>query len=74
MSNKKIEDYNRKSLFALTNDWDILSSEHDYLEVTEWHNGEGVDVNIYSKEGTQMFSMTFGQYKLFKKMMKQIYN
>ena len=34
--------------------------EHDYMEVTEWHNGEGFDVNI---DGKQTFSLTWGEYE-----------
>ena len=41
-----------------------MSKPHDFIEVTEWHNGEGVDVCINSPpEGEQRFSLTWGQYE-----------
>jgi hypothetical protein len=42
--------------------WCHMSKPHDFIEVTEWHNGEGVDVCINSN-GEQRFSLTWGQYE-----------
>ena len=37
-----MEIYNRKAIFAELKDYDVLSSDNAYIEITEWHNGEGV--------------------------------
>jgi len=57
-----IETYTRDSKFAELKAWDHFSKETDFIEVTEWHNGEGFDVNINSN-GEQRFSLTWGQYE-----------
>ena len=36
------------------------SKESDYMEVTEWVNGEGFDVNVSDKE---RISLTYGQWE-----------
>ena len=36
------------------------SKEHDYIEVTEWSNGEGFDVNISDNKS---ISLTYGQWE-----------
>ncbi len=47
----------------------------DFMEVTEWSNGEGYDVFI-SRElqngvwEEQAFSVTYGQFRAMKKMIK----
>ena len=46
---KAINDYLRK--------YDYLSKEDDFIEVTEWFNGEGISVTI----NTTTFELTFGQ-------------
>lgn len=58
----------RKAIFSEINSYCYLSKEHDYIEVTEWSNGDGVDVNITD----HYFSITWGQFKLLKKMMKKL--
>lgn len=67
-----MEIYNRKAIFAELKDYDVLSSDNAYIEITEWHNGEGVDVNIVSYSD-QTFNLTFGQFEALKKLMKKIY-
>lgn len=36
------------------------SKDDDYMEVTEWVNGEGFDVNVSDKE---RISLTYGQWE-----------
>lgn len=56
-----MEIYERTSKFAGNlKDYCNHHKEHDFMEVTEWHNGEGFDVNINDK-GT--FSLTWGEYE-----------
>jgi hypothetical protein len=52
--------------------------ERDYLEVTEWSNGEGYDVfiSLYNLENNTYndleFKLTHGQFDAIKKCIKKI--
>jgi len=61
-----------KEVFAELKGWDILSGDSDYMSVTEWSNGDGFDVELNSHKTTERFGMTWGQFKLFKKLVKKI--
>lgn len=63
-----METYNRKSAFTEMKDFDSLSKPHDFMEVTLWHNGEGFDVCVSDE---QRFSLSWGQYKALKKLVKE---
>lgn len=67
----KIEPYKRDSLFARLDQWDVFAKEYDYIEVTEWHNGEGFDVDISAAPGCR-FQITYGQWDALKQLVKQI--
>lgn len=41
--------------------------EHDFIEVTEWANGEGWDIQI---SDAKSFSLHFTEYKQLKKLIK----
>ena len=49
--------YNKKSVSDDLKKYDYLSKEDDFIEVTEWFNGEGISVTI----NTNTFELTFGQ-------------
>lgn len=66
-----IELYKRNAVFSEIGSHCYLSGEHDYIEITEWHNGDGFDVDLNSKSGIERISFTWGQLKLFKKMVKK---
>lgn len=70
----KIETSNRKAVFASLEDWCIFSigKPHDLVEVTEWSNGEGYDVQICDSQRTDTFSVTWGQFQLIKKLIKHL--
>jgi len=61
--------YTRKAIFSGLKDYCIHAGEHDFIEVTEWTNGDGVDVLISSKTGA-FFQMTYGEARLLKKLIK----
>ena len=61
-----MEIYKRKSVFAEVKG--ILSKPGDFIEITEWNNGEGFDVTINST----MFQLTWDQYKLLTKLVKKL--
>lgn len=74
MSKKKeFEMSPRRSIFSEIDDYCYLSKEHDYIEITEWSNGDGFDIDICT-EGSQILRITWGQFKLLKKMAKQLEN
>jgi len=68
---KEIEKYNRKSIFSELSKFDCLSKKDAYIEITEWKNGEGWDVNI-SNFQEQYFNITHGQLKAIKKLIKEL--
>lgn len=54
-----MEKYNLKSVSEDLRKFDYLAKEHDYIEVTEWRNGEGYNVDL---NGT-IFQITDGQLR-----------
>jgi hypothetical protein len=59
--------YNRKSLMVELKDFDYLAKEDDFIEVTEWKNGEGYDISL---SDNQIISITIGQFDAIKKLIK----
>ena len=41
-----MEHYNRKSVTDSLKKYDCLAKDSDFIEVTEWYNGEGWDISI----------------------------
>lgn len=72
----KFELTNRTSCFVTLNKFCHFSMSpersDDYLEVTEWGNGEGYDVYISDIKGENSFSLTYGQVIAMKKCIKAI--
>ena len=62
----KIEVSNRRAVFGELKDYCMHSGEHDYMEVTEWSNGEGYDICIDRKSGGEKFSLTHGEADLLQ--------
>jgi hypothetical protein len=69
---KKIDQYQRKAAFADLEQFDYLAKENDFIEVTEWANGDGWDVNISANHDDQTFHITHGQFKALKKLIKEL--
>ena len=59
--------YNRKSLMVELKDFDYLAKKNDFIEITEWKNGEGYDIALSDK---QVISITIGQFNAIKKLIK----
>ena len=59
----------RKSVFEDTAKYCYLSKNSDFIEVTEWTNGDGFDVTISERSS---FQMTWGEFKLLKKLVKEL--
>jgi hypothetical protein len=75
--NNKITFANRKSAFAELKDWCTFSmgerkDKGDFLEVTEWTNGEGYDIHVSDTNGEKQFQLTWGQMEALKKCVKII--
>ena len=76
---KEINIENRKSTFVDLEDFCHHSlgdrkGKGDFLEVTEWSNGEGYDIHIYDSSGERQLGLTYGQFRAIKKCIKLIDN
>lgn len=40
-----------------------LAKAHDFMEVTDWSNGEGFDVYVSSVKGEHKISLTHGEWQ-----------
>ena len=71
---KNIEITTRKSAFTELSVYCIMSNSdsHDFIEVTEWSNGEGYDVTINASTQQQTFSITYGQLKALRRLVKEL--
>ena len=49
----------RNSVFAEMKQFCHMSKEHDFIEITEWTNGEGVDISLSDRH----ISLTYGELK-----------
>jgi len=69
-----IETYERKSTVADLNEYCHFAKEHDTIEVVEWVNGEGVDVDINTEtnRGLVRFNLTFGEWNCLKEIMTRV--
>jgi hypothetical protein len=70
----KITLKDRKSAFVELEGICIMSNidSHDFMEVTEWSNGEGYDVTINASNQEQLFHLTWGQLKALKQLVKAL--
>lgn len=61
----------RKSINDKLSKYDYLCSQNngDYIEVTEWANGEGITVNINSNK---TFDLTYGELDAINYLSKTI--
>lgn len=63
----KIEVSKRRAVFAELKGYCHHSTgDDDYMEVTEWSNGEGYDICIDRKRGGEKFSLTYGEWELMQ--------
>lgn len=67
--NKKIDTYNRKAASAELKNYCSFAKENDFMEVTEWNNGEGFD---YVINNDQVKQFTYGEYAALKKLVKKL--
>lgn len=68
----EVDSYVRNSVFAQLKQWCFgYGKDGDYIEVTEWANGEGFDVDIETEQ-RQRFQLTWGQYEALKHLVNKI--
>jgi len=67
-----MEEYNRKSVFTELKKYDVFADESSFIEVTEWSNSDGVDVEIVNRTNNKRFQLTWGEFDALKKIMKTI--
>jgi len=59
----------RKATWSELKEYCHHAGEHDHMEVTEWSNGEGVDISIDRKDSNERLSMTYGEWELLTVLM-----
>lgn len=60
----------RKSIFDDLKKYCHISKDNDFIEITEWTNGEGWDINISSNNNDILFSLTYGQLEAINYLTK----
>ena len=63
---KSIESYNRRANLAELESYCHLSKKDGFMEVTEWHNGEGYDIVLHNGMFQQNFTLTHGELQLLQ--------
>lgn len=63
------EIYQRKSIMDHLAKYDYLAKDDDYIEITEWKNGEGYDISIKDKN---LFSLTLGEIEAINFLIKKM--
>lgn len=58
----------RKSISDKLRKYDHLAKDSDYIEVTEWGNGEGWDITL----NEQVISLTWGQLDAIDYLIKHL--
>ncbi len=64
---KELKINNRKSIFVEMND--AWHDKHDFIEVTEWTNGEGWDIQL---PNGNIISLHFTEYEIIKELIKTL--
>lgn len=68
----KKERTTRPTIWDALEKYDYIASDKDYIEVTRWSNGEGIDVYISSYGQIKHFSITDGELKAIRKLAKEL--
>lgn len=58
----------RKSVMADLNKFDSLAKDYQYIEVTEWSNGEGYDINFEDRS----YRLTHGELDAINFLIKSL--
>lgn len=63
-----MEFYERKAVSDKLKKYDHLANDSDFIEVTEWTNGEGWDISLNDR----LISLTYGQLEAIKYLVKSL--
>jgi len=71
---KAILKHNNRQAIFLQNlkDFCHFAKEDDFIEATEWTNGEGFDVAIITDKRGENFSLSYGEWRGLKKIIKKL--
>lgn len=58
--------YNRKTVYDDLTKYDYLAKEHNFIEISEWENGEGWDINFNETQ----IQLTHGQLEAINYLTK----
>ncbi len=61
--------YMKQAIFASLSGHCPFADDDGFIEITEWKNGEGFDIEIQSKIHSRV-QMTFGEFELICKLVK----
>lgn len=64
-----IEVSKRRAVFSELKEYCHHSKDNDFIEVCEWANGEGYDINISRSNSQCTFSLTPGEFELLQVLM-----
>lgn len=67
-----METKERKTVFDDLTKYCYIAKEHDFIEVTEWTNGEGYDISIGTNTGTKQISLTHGELEAINYLVKTL--
>jgi hypothetical protein len=56
----------RTAVFESLGAYCCMAKDDDFMEVTHWTNGEGVDVHISRGKTFERFSLTYGEFELLQ--------
>jgi hypothetical protein len=66
----KVDVGTRKSIFAeLTTAW---HKEHDFIEITQWTNGEGYDINVSTSLGEKHISLHETEFAVIQYLISEL--
>lgn len=68
----EIRSNKRRSDMVDLKDFCVFGRKDDYVEVTEWANGEGYDVSMITITGEKIFSLTHGEFDALKYLIKDL--
>lgn len=57
----EFEKYKKSSVFLKLKSFCHFAKDDDFMEITEWKNGEGFDIYISSANKDKFFSLTYGE-------------
>lgn len=68
----KIEESKRRTMFAELEGASIFADKEDYVEVTEWVNGDGVTITVKEANIDVLIDISYPAFDVLKKLVKQI--